>query len=225
MSRAVTVRAVRLPTWLRRHIAIVALLGLGIVLDASSSDARNAPTLPAPKPRPSVKDSPGYIPLVDPESSSVVIGRRLNAPAVSMPSKGGTRSLDDLGRAVCVALQTRAPDSLHRLCIDQEEFRVILWREFPQSRPVTGLQWDDAWRVLDMRLISGSRGASSDHGGRKYDFVRFERTDTTALYRNFKLHNGLVLVARNDQGELERWGWLRSVAERRGRFKIYSMRD
>jgi hypothetical protein len=181
-------------------------------------------TAPPPR-RPSIQDSPGYIPLVDPESASVALGRRLSAPKVSLPFRGGTRSLDDLGRAVCRALQNRDLDSLQKLCIDQEEFRGILWREFPQSRPVTGLTWEDAWRVLDVRLVSGTRGAIADHGGRPYQFVRFERADTTALYKNFKLHNGLILIARNDLGELERWGWLRSVAERRGAFKIYSLRD
>jgi len=59
--------------------------------------------------------------------------------------------------------------------------------------------------------------------------VRFERNrmaaDTTAVYKNFKLHNRLVLVARRDDGELERMYWLRSVVERKGRFKIYSTTD
>jgi len=32
------------------------------------------------------------------------------------------------------------------------------------------------------------------------------------------------MIVRNAQGEEERFGWLRSVAERPGHFKIYSMR-
>jgi len=201
---------------------LVLALVAGSVLNAA---AKTAPTAQTPAGPPSIKDSPGYVPLYDPESASVVIGRRLNAPKVSLSFRGGTRSLDDMGRAVCQALEYGQPDSLHKLCINEEEFRVIMWREFPQSRPVTGLTWEDAWRVLAVRLVSGSRGAASDHGGRHWKFVGFERTDTTALYKNFKLHNGLILVAKNDEGEVERWGWLRSVAERNGVFKIYSMRD
>jgi hypothetical protein len=156
---------------------------------------------------------------------SVVIGRRLNAPAVKKRFQGGTRSLKELGQAVCYALHHSDFDSLHALCIRDEEFRDILWREFPQSRPATGLTWVDAWRMLLIRLYGGCRSAINDHGGRYYKFLRFERADTTALYRNFKLHNGLTFVVRNDEGEVERWAWLRSVAERRGRFKIYSMED
>jgi len=52
-----------------------------------------------------------------------------------------------------------------------------------------------------------------------------ERTGTATEYRNFKLHPGFVIVARDDEGHEQRFDWIRSVAERKGRFKIYSMRD
>lgn len=173
----------------------------------------------------SIEDSPGFAPAADPESSSVRIGRRLNAPRVSKPFEGGARSLDELGRAVCRSLHLGNADSLRLLCVRVDEFRDILWAEFPQSRPATGLTWEDAWRVLDVRLLGGCNGAVREHGGHYFEFLRFERTDSTATYKNFRLHNGLMLVVRNDAGEVERLGWLRSVAERKGRFKIYSMRD
>ena len=172
----------------------------------------------------SIRDSPGYVPLVDPESTSVVIGRRLNAPAVSATFHGGASSLERLGEAVCRALRLSSADSLRALCLTEAEFRDILWREFPQSRPATGLTWEDAWRVLDVRLLGGCNGAIQDHGGRFYEFVKFE-CDSTMRYRNFTLHSRLTMVVKNDLGEIERWGWLRAVAERRGRFKIYSTRD
>jgi hypothetical protein len=44
-------------------------------------------------------------------------------------------------------------------------------------------------------------------------------------YRNFKLHNGVTIVARDDTGREVRFTGIRSVAERRGRFKIHSMFD
>jgi hypothetical protein len=172
----------------------------------------------------SVKDSPGYIPLVDPESTSVTLGRRPNAPIVSKPFRGGAASLDSLGRAVCRVLERPSLDSLMSLTVSQDEFREILWPEFPQSRPVTGLTWEDAWRVLYPRLLNGCNGALMDHAGGAYEFIRFER-DSVDVYKNFKLHSGLVLVARNGLGDEERFGWIRSVAERKGRFKIYSMTD
>lgn len=208
-------------------VALALLLAGSAALGAAAPAARgdSAARATAPKRPPSVRDSPGWYPVADPESASVRIGRRLNAPLVATPFRGGTRTLDDLGRAVCRLVSRGDRDSLMALCVTDTEFRDILWREFPQSRPVTGLQWEDGWRVLSMRLQSGCSDAVGQLGGRRWEFVRFERSDSTMRYRNFSLHNGLVLVARDEHGGLERWGWLRSAAERKGRFKIYSVRD
>ena len=196
-----------------------ALLVAGILGAQGAASSGGAPR------RTSIADSPGYVPAVDPESLSVVIGRRLNAPLVGRRFAGGAHSLDDLGRAVCRALHRGDADSLLALCVREDEFRDILWREFPQSRPATGLTWQDGWMALFARLNGGCRGAIGDFGGRPYEFLRFERSETTACYRNFKLHNGLILVARIEGGDIERFAWLRSVAERKGAFKIYSVRD
>jgi hypothetical protein len=207
----------------RRRVASLAVatcIGLAIAAVLGTHGVA-APDVPH---RTSIRDSPGWYPLVDPESMSVVLGRRLNAPRVHKVFRGGARSMADLGRAVCYALHHDSPDTLHALCITDDEFRDILWREFPESRPATGLQWQDAWTILYARIHSGCRSAVGDLGGRTYEFVRFEK-DSTFAYRNFKLHRGLVLVARNDAGELVRMGWLRSVAERKGAFKIYSTDD
>lgn len=193
-------------------------------LAAVSQRGASPETTAAPPRRPSVRDSPGWHPSVDPESMSVVIGRRTNAPVVRMPFQGGARSLDDLGRTVCRLLHHSARDSMLALCVNVDEFRDILWREFPQSRPATGLTWQDAWNIVGMRLRTGTSGAVDDYGGRYLQYLRFER-DTTVVFKNFKLHRGLILVARNDQGQEERFAWLRSVAERKGTFKIFGVTD
>jgi len=171
-----------------------------------------------------VKDSPGYYEIPDPESMSVRIGRRLNAPIVHQPFKGGTKSLDDLGRAVCWTLHHTDHDSLLKLCITDHEFQEILWREFPQSRPATGLQWDDAWKILYARMHAGCMHAMRDLGGHPYRFLRVE-ADSIAVYKNFKLYSQLRLVTKDDTGQIQEWRWLRAVAERKGRFKIYSTED
>ena len=172
----------------------------------------------------SVEDSPGYVPLGDPESTSVRIGRRLNAPRVTQPLRGGAKGLDELGRAVCRSLHHSDLDSRMALCVTDDEFRDILWREFPQSRPVTGLTWEDGWRVLSVRLRSGCISAIHDWGGHHYDFMRFE-VDSVMRYRNFKMHSRMTLVARDDEGRLQRMTWLRAAVERGGRFKLYSLKD
>lgn len=210
----------------RRGAALGLLLAGALALPAAlGAQGAGAPDSAGKRLPTSIRDSPGWYPSVDPESMSVVIGRRTNAPLVKKPFKGGLGSLDEVGRTVCRMLHHRAADSLFALCVTEDELRDIMWREFPQSRPATGLTWEDAWRVLYVRLLSGTRDATGDYGGRYYQFLRWERVDTTAVYKNFKLHNGLILVAKRDDGEIVKMNWLRSVAERKGRFKIYSTRD
>jgi hypothetical protein len=173
----------------------------------------------------SVRDSPGWRPLVDPESSSVAIGRRTNAPRVSKPFRGGASGgLDGLGRAVLADLHGAHGDSLLALCVTDDEFRDILWREFPQSRPAVGLTWEDAWRILYARLHAASAHAIRDYGGHRYEFLRLE-CDSTMRYRNFRMFSRLTLVAKSDEGEIVKMKWLRAVVERQGRYKIYSTED
>jgi hypothetical protein len=204
---------------------------LGVLLLTAAARATTPATTPAAAPAPaparrvsSLRNEPGYKPLVDPESASVAAGRRLNAPLVSIPFKGGAPSLDELGRAVCRSIHSGSRDSLLALCVTEAEFRDILWREFPQSRPVTGVRWTDAWGILFARLRAGCSQAMRDNGGHWYEFQRFE-SDSISRFRNFRLHSGLVLVAKDDTGGIQRWRWLRSVAERKGSFKIYSTND
>src|SRR5262245_12743991 len=209
---------------MRSRAGTLTSLGAVAVAAVLITGGGSASTGPSKTPT-STQNSPGWYPNVDPESMSVVLGRRTSAPVVKEPFTGGARSLDELGRRICSAIHHDAADSVLALCITEKEFRDILWREFPQSRPATGLTWQDGWSALSQRLYGGCNSAVDDYGGHYFQFLRFERTDTTTVYRNFKLHNGLVLVAKNDQGQVERFQWLRSVAERKGRFKIYSLRD
>lgn len=206
------------------------VLGLGTPAPAAAAPSGGSPRAAAPagpsaNVNPALRDAPGYHPPADPESMSVVIGRRTNAPAVRMLFAGGTRSLDELGRAVCHAIHHSSPDSMRDLCVTETEFERILWREFPQSRPITGLQSADAWLLLENRNLGGISRAIQDHGGRHLRFVRWERGDTVAAYRNFRLHNQLTLVVLDEAGQEERIDVVRSVAERRGRFKLYSLKD
>jgi len=182
---------------------------------------------PAPEPPPlvSVKDSPGYVPLADPDSMAEKLGRRPDAKIVNVPFTGGARSMDALARAICGAFHAESVDSMLALCVNSAEFREILWPEFPQSRPATGIRWDDAWQILWGRLNGGSVASVREYGGHVYTFVRVERTAATVEYKNFKLHNGVTLVLKDDEGQVKRLSWIRSVAERKGRFKIYSMSD
>jgi hypothetical protein len=204
-----------------------ALAGAALALLAAFVAVAAADTLhgrPHPPLRGSVMLEPGYYPANDPESSSVRIGRRVHAPLVAKRFQGGARSLDELGRMVCHALDYPYADTLFSLTVHEDEFRDILWPEFPQSRPATGITWRDGWLFTYGGLHKGCGQAIRDHGGHWYQFIRFDRTDSTAHYKNFNLVNGLVLVAKDDQGQVQRFEWLRSAVERKGRYKLYSVK-
>ena len=204
--------------------AVVALLLAGTALATPATQPASPPP-PAPAHLVSVKDSPGYVPLVDPDSAAERLGRRPDAALVDVPFTGGARSMDALARAIVGAFHAESVDSMLALCVNSKEFREILWPEFPQSRPATSVRWDDAWQILWGRLNGGSVASVRENGGHVYTLVRVERTAATVQYKNFKLHNGITLVLKDDEGQVKRLSWIRSVAERKGRFKIYSMSD
>lgn len=207
-----------------RRLAGLAILAFLTLAGGATARGGAAPDTATRHRVPSLRDSPGWYPIVDPESTSALLGRRPNAPLVRRPFRGGARSLDELGRAICRNLHHTNGDSLLALCVSGDEFRDILWREFPQSRPITGLTWEDGWMSLEQRLRSGIAGALSRHAGEHWQLVRFE-ADSVARFKNFRLHLGIRLYATDDQGHTVPMRWVRGVAERGGRFKIYSTDD
>ncbi|MGH7741592.1 MAG: hypothetical protein ACRENS_06165 [Candidatus Eiseniibacteriota bacterium] len=172
----------------------------------------------------SIKDSPGYVPIVDPESASVLLGRRPNAPIVDVPFVGGTKSMNLLGMAICRAVHHQSLDSLMKLCIDSKEFREILWPEFPNSRPMTGMTWDFAWMTTFSRLHGGCAQACRDYGGHVYQLISMH-PDSVMQYKNFKMYSRIKMMVKSDEGETLQWKWMRGVVMRKGRYKIYSTSD
>jgi hypothetical protein len=220
------------PRTRRRLLAagIVVLATFAIVAGfgrSAASDTEPKPWSPPDakhQPHSSIKDSPGYVPLVDPESSAVLLGRRVRAPIVAMPFKGGTRTMNELGLAVCRAVHHKSLDSLMTLCVADSEFRVILWPEFPNSRPATGIQWDFAWITLYARFHAGCSQTIRDYGGHYYEFLSLQ-PDSITQFKNFRMYSRISMFVKNEGGEVEQWKWLRAVVERKGRYKIYATND
>lgn len=208
-----------LPRGTRRLLLLLALaLSTAAVLTAGAET-------PSDRVSPALKSAPGYYPPADPESMSVIVGRRVNAPLVSQRFSGGARSMDELGRMICHALHHSSRDSLQELCVTEEEFSVILWPEFPQSRPITGLRAADAWLNLNAQHQGALSRSLGDWAGQDLQYVRWVRRDTIGVYNNFKLHRGLALVAKDENGEEVEVDLVRMAAERKGRFKLYSLKD
>lgn len=212
-------RHLRQPFW--------TLLLLGFLVPSARAAPDSTPSISADSAwfHGSIRDLPGWAPAADPESASVRIGRRLSAPVVDMPYSDGLGSVEEVARAFVRAIITDAPDTLYRLCVTYDELKEIMWLEFPQSRPITNLTVDDAWTFLNARNTSGIRSACQRYKDRDVELLRIERRDTVMVFKNFKLHRGLVLVVEDEMGREEPIDLLRTIAERKGEFKIYSMKD
>ncbi|HEX7077130.1 MAG TPA: hypothetical protein VF363_01780 [Candidatus Eisenbacteria bacterium] len=168
--------------------------------------------------------TPGYYPPDDPESLSVLTGKR-DAPPVDLELSGGAASLRDLGQELLAALNARDEQALAALRVTKHEFRVICWPEFPESRPVTHITLDDAWMMAAAKSQAGSTRTMGLDGGRDLELLRVE-TDPPFAYRNFTRYGGTVLVARDLVTHEEiRLTFAPSVIERHGRFKVLIYRD
>ncbi len=179
---------------------------------------------PAPRPRSPLERSPGYLPPADPESSSVITGRR-NAPRVALELTGGASSLADLARLLLADIQTRDERGMHALRVTKREFEVICWPEFPESRPITRITADDAWELALPTSLAGAGRTVGLHGGRDLKLVRVT-TGRAERYRNFTLHRDVVITARDAQaGDSLSLRFVPSVVERHGRFKALLFKD
>lgn len=175
-------------------------------------------------PRSPLEHSPGYYPPADPESASVRLGRRKAKP-VRMLLSDGSRSIDDLAKRLLAGLEARDERALHACRLTRGEFAVICWPEFPESRPITRITADDAWELSDPTSVAGASRALSMVGGRPLAFVGV-RAATRETYRNFVLHRGVVIEARDEQsGSIVPLRFAPSVVERKGRFKVLMFKD
>jgi hypothetical protein len=182
-----------------------------------------AASLP-PRPRSPLERSPGYYPPDDPESLSVITGRR-DAPLVDLELTGAAPSMDQLARMLLEALNRRDERALHALRVNRQEFEVILWREFPESRPVTNITADDAWQNAAAGSMAGASRAAGQYGSRNLEFLRVE-SNPPAAYKNFSLHRGVQILARDPATALEeRVRFAPTFVERHGRYKVLLYKD
>ncbi len=185
-----------------------------------------APPSPAP---PShaltpLQRSPGYYLPADPESASVRLGRR-EAPEVPYLFEGGAASMDEFGRLVVAALSAQDVPALHSLRVTFGEFDIILWREFPESRPVTNIQAEDAWSLSEPRSQTAVNRATGLYGGRRLRYLTVE-VGRVQTFTNFVLHRDVRILAVDETTtRIERIKIAPSVAERKGRFKALLYRD
>jgi hypothetical protein len=187
---------------------------------ARSEESRRSP---APGRSP-LERSPGYVPPADPESASVRLGRR-EAPLLGGEFDGGAASLEELCRLIVGAIDAGDEGALHAMRVNRAEFEKYLWREFPQSRPITNITADDAWGLSHATSLAGASRAVGQYGGRRLRYVRVEHGETQR-FTNFDLVRGVEILAEGERTkELFSLRLVPSVAVRHGRYKALLYRD
>lgn len=225
-SRWSRTRHIRLGVALAIDAAMIAsaFAAFGWISQHAGPRAASASVAAGPSARSPLEQSPGYHPPADPESSSVRTGRR-NARAVSLELDGGARSVGALAKQLLAAIQARDERAMHALRLSFREFEVICWPEFPESRPITRITAADAWEFSLTSSLAGAGRTVGQYGGRSLELVRVD-VARREPYRNFQLHRGVVIVARDAaDGSQVSLRFLPSIVERHGRFKALLYKD
>ena len=168
--------------------------------------------------------SPGYYPPNDPEADAVQRGRRI-APKVDLPFTGGEGSPEKLALAILEGVRNGDSDALQTLRVTQKEFSEIMWREFPQSRPICNSDAETAYFYLDRECHSGIGLGLSHWGGQDLRLLGVTYSIGRAPYTNFTLYRGVqihVILPNGEEGVVK---FVRTFAERNGIWKVYAYKD
>ncbi len=177
-----------------------------------------------PLKRSALENAPGYHPPDDPEADAVVRGYRIVGPN-DLPLTEGRPSAESLARAILSYLNTGDMKGLNDLRITYDEFRDILWPEFPQSRPVTNIRANHAYDNLWRTCASGiNRGLTEwDHAGLEFESLSIDGGYTP--YPNFRLFREVRIIARTPAEQLVRVSFAHTWAEKDGVWKVYLYED
>jgi len=156
----------------------------------------------------------------DLEADAVRKGKRVAEP-IADDLGGGFASAEELARSILSAVRSNDSQELHRLRVSNREFARIFWPEFPQSRPATNLQADDAWFFHDGACHDGVSEIVSEYGGRELELVQLHCKKGRLDYSNFDLYDDIVIEAVDSRGERVSIPWATTFAERNGRWKVF----
>lgn len=138
----------------------------------------------------------------------------------------GASSAEDLSRRILEAIWAEEMRALLDLSIDFREFSEILWPEFPQSRPITGIQAEDSWAFLFRSISSGIDRMFQEYGGQALEFRGLTFSKGLTRYPNFDLIQGVEIHAYSKAREQEVVvEHVHTFVEKDGVWKIYILKD
>lgn len=167
---------------------------------------------------------PGAVIYYDPEWRAEVRGRR-EVEKHGLRLTGAMRSVEEVVDGFLRALAEEDNQALNFLRTTRDEFQLILWPEFPTSRPFLRVPAADAWAFQFATLNRGAAKAMTELGGRNLGLLDFH-IGKTEEYTNFRLLLDVIATARDeDTGEELEIDMLNGIVECRGEYKVYLYKD
>lgn len=177
-----------------------------------------------PRFRSGLRDTDGYALPYDPEWRSEVTGVR-QAPPVDMPLWNARSSREELVEELLGALAAGDAQAIDDLRVRREEWEILCWPSFPQSRPYVRVPMGEAWGFHYAKLQGGLSRGMAEFGGKEYELVGVQ-WGAPKDYGNFVLHSGVRIQARElDSGQLVEIDLVESLLESGGEWKLFSFRD
>ena len=165
----------------------------------------------------------GKPPFYDPEWRAPIEGKR-QVPVNDLSLEGGAVSLDELGTFLLMAIAEDDGDAIDRLRITRDEFEVLCWPEFPQSRPYLRIPADEAWTLHFANMRKGARKALHQLRGQTFTLAGLT-SGSTREYTNFRVFEDLTLRVEDAHGRRQDLPILTSVIECRGKYKVFMFNE
>jgi len=160
----------------------------------------------------------------DPELYAIEQGRR-DVEEHDIPLEGTATSATELALMVLDALEFKDKAAMSRLRVTYQEFRDIIWPEFPESRPATGITAEHAWLLMSTDIASGALYGINTYGGEPIEFEGLSFDQGVVHYTNFDLYKGVVIHASLPDGQRVELRFVYTIVERNGIWKVYGYRD
>ena len=174
--------------------------------------------------RTSLDNSPGFVVAYDPEWRTQIEGKR-EVPDPGFELFGGAETLRGLLQQVLDRLADEDEQGLVDLALRKEEYEIICWPSFPQSRPFLRYEWEEAWGFQYASIVGGIKEGIRQGGGRSLDVANVAY-DAIRDYDHFRVYENVKIGARDrDTGETIELTFVDAVIERNGVFKVFLYTD
>lgn len=175
--------------------------------------------------RSSLDNSEGFAVAYDPDWRVAVTGVR-PAPEPGLMLHGGRASVRELVQGVLAGAIAQDQQALVDFAIRKEEFEIICWPSFPQSRPYLRVPVTEAWGFQYANLLGGSREGMRQAGQRDLELREISIGSSREYNGWFTLHNGVRIHAVDRaSGEEVTLTFLDSIIEQDGEYKVFLYKD